>query len=252
MWVDDFLQKLQQDLKGLQSDLGEVSRRCVTFFEEKPTSSSVPVLRSELNLAVEHIEKLNSLSSVYLHKSVDSLHLHVSSSYWSDIVHLAIRTWVWACCLSARLKTVDVLMRSLQAAESQVRKYESRLSEEDIVPADTSAIQALEQQFKVRHTHRHWSFFYHALHHWTSFCMTPSFLKHFQKWHSELQEQDPIFQTLSLELQRAKEAGNQLSQLHTDRSPELDRYQEKAQQITERWSGVQRQMETRWVEKRSN
>lgn len=81
MRVDDFLQKLQQDLKGLQSDLGEVSRRCVTFFEEKPTSSSVPVLRSELNLAVEHIEKLNSLSSVYLHKSVDSLHLHVSSSY---------------------------------------------------------------------------------------------------------------------------------------------------------------------------
>lgn len=65
-------QKLQQDLKGLQSDLGEVSRRCVNFFEEKPTSSSVPVLRSELNLAVEHIEKLNSLSSVYLQKLVHS------------------------------------------------------------------------------------------------------------------------------------------------------------------------------------
>lgn len=53
---------------------------------------------------------------------------------------------------SARLKTVDVLMRSLQAAESQVRKYESRLSEEDIVPADTAAIQALGEQLKVRHT----------------------------------------------------------------------------------------------------
>lgn len=76
-----FFQKLQQDLKGLQSDLGEVSRRCVTFFEEKPTSSSVPVLRSELNLAVEHIDKLNSLSSVYLHKSVDFLHLHLPLFY---------------------------------------------------------------------------------------------------------------------------------------------------------------------------
>lgn len=53
---------------------------------------------------------------------------------------------------SARLKTVDVLMRSLQAAESQVRKNESRLSEEDIVPADTAAIQALGEQLKVRHT----------------------------------------------------------------------------------------------------
>ncbi|KAL6456950.1 hypothetical protein MHYP_G00339130 [Metynnis hypsauchen] len=110
-------EKLQEDLKGLQSDLGNVSRRCVSFFEEKPTSSSVPVLRSELNLAVEKIEKLNSLSSVYLHK----------------------------------LKTVDVLMRSLQVAESQVKKYEGRLSEEDIVPADTTAIQALREQLKASH-----------------------------------------------------------------------------------------------------
>lgn len=62
------LQKLQQHLKGLQSDLGDVSRRCLNFFEEKPTSISVPVLRSELNLAVEQIEKLDSLSSIYLHK----------------------------------------------------------------------------------------------------------------------------------------------------------------------------------------
>uniref|UniRef100_A0A672SX36 Microtubule actin crosslinking factor 1 n=1 Tax=Sinocyclocheilus grahami TaxID=75366 RepID=A0A672SX36_SINGR len=163
------LQKLQQDLKGLQSDLGEVSRRCVSFFEEKPSSSSVPVLRSELNLAVEHIEKLNSLSSVYLQK----------------------------------LKTVDVLMRSLQAAESQVRKYESRLSEEDIVPADTIALEI------------------------------------------KLEEQDHIFKSLSLEVQQTREVRNQLNQLHPDRSPELDRYQEKAQQLTERWSGVSRQMETR-------
>ncbi|XP_016296211.1 microtubule-actin cross-linking factor 1-like [Sinocyclocheilus anshuiensis] len=172
-------EKLQQDLKGLQSDLGEVSRRCVSFFEEKPSSSSVPVLRSELNLAIEHIEKLNSLSSVYLQK----------------------------------LKTVDVLMRSLQAAESQVRKYESRLSEEDIVPADTAAIQALGEQLK--------------------------------KWHSELEEQDHIFKSLSLEVQQTREVRNQLNQLHPDRSPELDRYQEKAQQLTERWSGVSRHMETR-------
>uniref|UniRef100_A0A673K2E1 Microtubule-actin cross-linking factor 1-like n=1 Tax=Sinocyclocheilus rhinocerous TaxID=307959 RepID=A0A673K2E1_9TELE len=156
-------QKLQQDLKGLQSDLGEVSRRCVSFFEEKPTSSSVPVLRSELNLAVEHIEKLNSLSSVYLQK----------------------------------LKTVDVLMRSLQAAESQVKKYESRLSEEDIVPADTAAIQALGEQLNVRDA--------------DTFIYSDTFI--------------------------ASKVGNQL--------PELDRYQEKAQQLTERWSGVSRQMETR-------
>ncbi|XP_035384751.1 microtubule-actin cross-linking factor 1 isoform X15 [Electrophorus electricus] len=172
-------EKLQQDLKGLQSNLGDVSRRCVNFFEEKPTSSSVPTLRSELNLAVEQAERLNSLSTVYLHK----------------------------------LKTVDLLMRSLQAAESQVKKYESRLSEEDIVPADTAAIQALREQLR--------------------------------KWHSELDQQDHVFQALSSEMQRAREVGTQLSQLHPDRSPELERYQEKAQQLTERWHGVRRQIETR-------
>ncbi|XP_062870373.1 microtubule-actin cross-linking factor 1 isoform X9 [Trichomycterus rosablanca] len=172
-------EKLQQHLKCLQSDLGDVSRRCLSFFEEKPTSSSVPVLRSELNLAVEQIERLNSLSSVYLHK----------------------------------LKTVDVLAKSLQAAESQVKKYEGRLSEEDIVPADTAAIQALRDQLK--------------------------------KWNTEMEEQDHIFQALSSEVQRVHEAGAQLSQLRPGRSPELERYQEKAQQLSERWKEAHRQIETR-------
>lgn len=61
-------QKLQSELDVLRSSLGDVSRRCVTFFEEKPTSSSVPVLRSELNQAVEKTDKLHHLSSVYLEK----------------------------------------------------------------------------------------------------------------------------------------------------------------------------------------
>ena len=73
-------------------------------------------------------------------------------------------------CLSvsyvARLKTVDVLMRSLQTAESVVKKYEGRLSEEDSVPADTQAIQALREQLQVRdtHTHTHTHAHTHTLH----------------------------------------------------------------------------------------
>ncbi|KAI1901789.1 hypothetical protein AGOR_G00038010 [Albula goreensis] len=146
-------EKLQQDLDGLRSNLGEVSRRCVSFFEEKPASSSVPVLRSELNVAVEQMDRVHALSSVYLHK----------------------------------LKTVDMLLRSSQAAESLVKKYESRLSEEDIVPADTKAIQALREQL--------------------------------ERWQSELDDQEHVFQALSAE--------------------------EKAAQLTERWGGVRRQIETR-------
>uniref|UniRef100_A0A8C7WAQ4 Microtubule actin crosslinking factor 1 n=1 Tax=Oncorhynchus mykiss TaxID=8022 RepID=A0A8C7WAQ4_ONCMY len=175
-------EKLQSDLDSLRTSLGEVSRRCVTFFEEKPTSSTVPVLRSELNLAVEKIDRLHNLSSVYLRK----------------------------------LKTVDVLIHSLQAAESQVKRYESRLSEEDIVPADANAIQALREQLGT--------------------------------WQSELEDQEGVLSSLQSVVQKAREAGTQLNRLHPDRSPELERYQEKAAQLTERWAGVKRQMDTRRAE----
>uniref|UniRef100_A0A665WW59 Microtubule actin crosslinking factor 1 n=1 Tax=Echeneis naucrates TaxID=173247 RepID=A0A665WW59_ECHNA len=172
-------EKLQSELDALRSNLGELSRRCISFFDEKPTSSSIPVLRSELNQAVEKTDKLHNLSSVYLEK----------------------------------LKTVDVLIRSLDDVENQVRKYESKLSEEDIVPADTTAIQNLRDQLG--------------------------------KWQAELAEQEDIFQSLQSVVLRAKDAGSQLSKLHPDRSPELELYQERANQMVERWSGVKRQMETR-------
>uniref|UniRef100_A0A7N6A7R6 SH3 domain-containing protein n=1 Tax=Anabas testudineus TaxID=64144 RepID=A0A7N6A7R6_ANATE len=177
--VDNVVQiKLQSEIDALRSSLGDFSRRCVSFFEEKSTSSSVPVLRSELNQAVEKLDKLHNLSSVYLEK----------------------------------LKTVDILIHSLDEAESQVRKYESRLSEEDIVPPDTAAIKNLREQLQ---------------------------------WQSELTEHEGIFQSLQSEVLHAKEAGSQLSKLHPDRSPELELYEDRANQMTERWSGVKRQMETR-------
>lgn len=69
----------------------------------------------------------------------------------------------------------------------------------------------------------------------------------FQKWQGELAEQEDIFQSLQSQVGRAKEAGSRLSRLHPDRSPEMERYQERANQMAERWSGIKRQMETRWV-----
>uniref|UniRef100_A0A3B5M1B4 Uncharacterized protein n=1 Tax=Xiphophorus couchianus TaxID=32473 RepID=A0A3B5M1B4_9TELE len=173
-------EKLQSELDSLRCGLGDVSRRCVRFFEEKPSSSSVPVLRSQLSQAVERTDRLHNLSALYLEK----------------------------------LKTVDVLTRSLDEAESQVRKYENRLSEEDIVPADTGAIQNLRDQL--------------------------------ERWQAELSEQEETFQALQVQLGRAKEAGAELGKLHVDRSPELERYQERANQMAERWSGVKQQTETRW------
>lgn len=66
-----------------------------------------------------------------------------------------------------------------------------------------------------------------------------------QRWQAELVEHDGVFQALQSEVDRAKEAGFQLSRLHPDRSSELERYQERANQMADRWSGVKRQMETR-------
>ncbi|XP_056890629.1 microtubule-actin cross-linking factor 1 isoform X17 [Takifugu flavidus] len=171
--------KLQSELGSLCATLGDLSGRCISFFEEKPTSSSIPALRSELNYTMEKTDQLHNLSSVYLEK----------------------------------LKTIDILLHGLNEAESQVRKNESRLSEEDIVPADITAIKSLRDQLG--------------------------------KWQAELAEHEDIFHTLQSRVDRAKEVGSQLNRLHPDRSPELERYQERASQIAERWNGIKRQMETR-------
>ena len=54
-----------------------------------------------------------------------------------------------------------------------------------------------------------------------------------------------MLRSLQAEVERAREAGSQLARLHPDRSSELERYQERANQMAERWSNVERQMETR-------
>ncbi|TNN50810.1 Microtubule-actin cross-linking factor 1, isoforms 1/2/3/5 [Liparis tanakae] len=141
-------EKLQAELDAVRSSLGDVSRRCVAFFEEKPA-----------------------------------------------------------------LKAVEVVLRGLDEAESQVRSNEGRLSEEDVVPADTESIQSLRDQLG--------------------------------SWRAELEEQEGVVQALQPEVARAKEAGARLSRLHPDRSAELERYQETANQMEERWGGVKRQVETR-------
>lgn len=134
-------------------------------------------------------------------------------------------------------------MRGLDEAESQVRMNESRLSEEDIVPADTAAIQNLRAQLGVRKRH---TISPHSC------CLTNVFFEalrvplfSLQKWRAELADQEDIFQTLQAQVARAKEAAAQLGRLHPDRSPELERYQERANQMAERWNGIKRQMETR-------
>ncbi|XP_038613931.1 microtubule-actin cross-linking factor 1 isoform X3 [Tachyglossus aculeatus] len=172
-------ERTQEDLQQLKSKLDDVSARCSSFFQRSPSGPSAPTLRSELNLLVDKMDHVYGLSSVYLDK----------------------------------LKTVDVIVRSAQAAELLVKGYEIKLSQEEAVPADLSALQ----------THR----------------------STLQQWLSDVKAKSSVFSTLDEELARAKVVGERLCRLTPERSLELERYQEKGAQLRERWQRVGVQMETR-------
>ncbi|KAM8998498.1 microtubule-actin cross-linking factor 1 isoform 14-T14 [Ara ararauna] len=175
-------ERMQEDLQRLQSDLRFVSERCYSFLNKAPAGSSTPHLRSELDLVVNKMDQMHGLSSTYLQK----------------------------------LKTVDVIIRNAQGAESLVKGYEVKLSQEEAVPADLAAIQS----------HRA------AL----------------QQWLGEVKDKGSVFSTLEEELAKAKVVGEQLYRLRQERSIDLERYQEKGTQLWDRWQRVCAQIETRHAE----
>ncbi|XP_054148157.1 microtubule-actin cross-linking factor 1-like isoform X6 [Melozone crissalis] len=175
-------ERTQEDLQQLQSELRVVSERCYSFLDKAPAGPSTPQLRSELHLVVNKMEQTHGLSSIYLEK----------------------------------LKTVDIIIRSTQGAESLVKGYEVKLSQEEAVPADLAAI----------HTHRT------AL----------------QQWLGEVKDKGSVFSRLEEEMARAKEVGEQLFRLRQERSIDLERFQEKGSQLWDRWQRVCAQIETRHTE----
>ncbi|XP_055560133.1 microtubule-actin cross-linking factor 1 isoform X2 [Falco cherrug] len=175
-------ERMQEDLQRLQSDLRFVSERCYSFLDKAPAGSSTPHLRAELDLVVNKMDQLHGLSSVYLDK----------------------------------LKTVDVIIRNTQGAESLVKGYEVKLSQEEAVPADLAAIQS----------HRA------AL----------------QQWLGEVKDKSSVFSTLEEEMAKAKAVGEQLYRLRQERSIDLERYQEKGSQLWDRWQRVCAHIETRHAE----
>uniref|UniRef100_A0A8C8EFD2 Microtubule actin crosslinking factor 1 n=1 Tax=Otus sunia TaxID=257818 RepID=A0A8C8EFD2_9STRI len=156
-------ERTQEDLQRLQSDLRFVSERCYSFLDKAPAGPSTPHLRSELDLVVNKMDQMHGLSSIYLDK----------------------------------LKTVDVIIRNTQGAESLVKGYEVKLSQEEAVPADLAAIQS----------HRA------AL----------------QQWLGEVKDKSSVFSTLEEEMAKAKAVGEQLYRLQL-----WDRWQRVCAQIETR------------------
>ncbi|XP_078093974.1 microtubule-actin cross-linking factor 1 isoform X16 [Mustelus asterias] len=101
-------ERMQQELDELKSDLNQMTKKCETFFYQSPSATSIPALHSELDLVVQKMNQVHSLSSIYMDK----------------------------------LKTVDVMLKTSQGAEMLIKMYEMKLCEEDAVPVDQEAIEA--------------------------------------------------------------------------------------------------------------
>ncbi|XP_059510267.1 microtubule-actin cross-linking factor 1 isoform X14 [Stegostoma tigrinum] len=172
-------ENMQQELDELKSELNQLTKKCERFFHQSPSAASIPALHSDVDLVVQKMNQVHSLSSTYMDK----------------------------------LKTVDIMLKSSQGAELLVKMYEMKLSEEDVVPVDKEAIE------------RHRTLL--------------------QQWLHDVNDKQDVFSSLDEEMQQANAVGEHLFQLHNERNLDLERYQEKAVQLKDRWRNIRSQIETR-------
>uniref|UniRef100_A0A2K5JXQ0 Dystonin n=1 Tax=Colobus angolensis palliatus TaxID=336983 RepID=A0A2K5JXQ0_COLAP len=107
-------EKLKKELERLKDDLGTITNKCEEFFSQAAASASVPTLRSELNVVLQNMNQVYSMSSTYIDK----------------------------------LKTVNLVLKNTQAAEALVKLYETKLCEEEAVIADKNNIENLISTLK--------------------------------------------------------------------------------------------------------
>ncbi|OCT57052.1 hypothetical protein XELAEV_18004054mg [Xenopus laevis] len=175
-------ERMQEELKCLKSELTVVSERCDDFMHKSPSGSSTHSLRSQLDLLIGRMDQIYGLSSVFLEK----------------------------------LKTVDVVIRSLQEAEGIVKGFEIKLSQETSLPADTSFIQSQQDLL--------------------------------QQWLTEVSDKDSIIAALENDIAKSKASRERLYEKTQERSMDLEHYQERADKLRERWNAVHSQLETRQSE----
>ncbi|XP_039915930.1 dystonin isoform X7 [Hirundo rustica] len=102
-------EKLKKELDRLKDDLGVITEKCEEFFSQAAGSPSVPTLRSELNVVIQNMNQVYSMSSIFIDK----------------------------------LKTINLVLTNTQTAESLVKHYETKLCEEEAVTADKNNIENL-------------------------------------------------------------------------------------------------------------
>ncbi|XP_029893746.1 dystonin isoform X9 [Aquila chrysaetos chrysaetos] len=172
-------EKLKKELDRLKDDLGVITDKCEEFFSQAAGSPSVPTLRSELNVVIQNMNQVYSMSSIYIDK----------------------------------LKTVNLVLKNTQGAESLVKLYETKLCEEEAVTADKNNIENLMGTLK--------------------------------QWRSEVDEKRQVFHALEDELQKAKMISDQMFKMHKERDLDFDWHKEKVDQLAERWQNIHCQIENR-------
>ncbi|PIO36674.1 hypothetical protein AB205_0203350 [Aquarana catesbeiana] len=172
-------EKVKKELDHLKVDLSAISEKCEEFFSQAAASPSIGALQGELNAVIQYMNTLYSMSSIYLEK----------------------------------LKTINLVLKNTQGAETLVKTYETKLCEEDVITADKVAIDRLVATLK--------------------------------QWRSEVDEKREVFHALEDGLQKAKAISDQMFKVHKERDLDFDWHKEKADQIAERWQNVHSQIENR-------
>ncbi|KAM5163309.1 dystonin isoform 1-T1 [Mantella aurantiaca] len=172
-------EKVRKELDHLKVDLSAISDKCEEFFSQAAASPSIEALQVELNAVIQFMNTMYSMSSIYLEK----------------------------------LKTINLVLRNTQGAETLVKTYETKLCEEDVITVEKGAIDRLIATLK--------------------------------QWRSEVDEKREVFHALEDELQKAKSISDQMFKVHKERDLDFDWHKEKADQIAERWQNVHSQIENR-------
>ncbi|XP_072404553.1 microtubule-actin cross-linking factor 1 isoform X20 [Chiloscyllium punctatum] len=174
--------------------------------EQENMQQELDGLKSQLNQVTKKCESFFHQSPSAA--SIPALHSELELvTQKMNQVHLLSSTYM------DKLKTVDVMLKSSQGAEMLVKMYEMKLSEEDAVPVDQEAIE------------RHRTLL--------------------QQWLHDVNDKDDVFSSLDEGMQQANAVGEHLFKLHNERNLDLERYQEKAAQLKDRWRNICSQIEIR-------
>ncbi|KAJ8353993.1 hypothetical protein SKAU_G00215600 [Synaphobranchus kaupii] len=106
--------KVQMELESIKKNLDKVTEKTEDLLASPQQSSSTPMLRSELDITLQKMGHIYSLSSIYMDK----------------------------------LKTIDVVIRNTQEAEEVLNKYEDRLREVKKVPTEQKEVDTYRTQLK--------------------------------------------------------------------------------------------------------